>query len=223
MEILRHTERCSRLAALSAVTVLLLPVCTGCAQDQSATPEMYAYFYKDELVSLTPSRQLVALAETGDAFRTFVSEQGLERDPLSDHAALRAHNLGLYRRVNLSAEEAVQFDPQAELQRYVETTTAEVQPVFEQGQSLLIPSDEIILGFAEPTTLEQAQAFAERQREAHGFVTVRPHRANTFIFVIDNPTNGRVYLVSQLLAGLDEVKFAEPNHIVLPLGTPRIR
>jgi len=183
---------------------------------------MYGYYYRGELVVLTASQQLVAVSEAGTAFRSFVSAQRLERDPLSDDLGLQARGLGLYRLSPAATEAAQRVDLQAELLRFAQTTPEEIQPVFEQGQALLIPANEIIVGFTAATTLEQARAFAAGQREAQGIVDVRAHRANSYIMVIDNPANGRVYVVSQFLAGLDEVAFAEPNHIVVPIEAPRI-
>ncbi len=80
----------------------------------------------------------------------------------------------------------------------------------------------IIVGFSAATTLQQAQGFAAEQGAAQGIVEVRAHRANSFIMVVDNPANGRVYQVSQFLSGLDGVEFAEPNHIIVPTREPRI-
>ena len=216
----RLTARVNGLTTFSLATFLLLPIGGSCAQDQSVTPVNYSYYYRGELISLTPSQRLVAVSETGAAFRAFASEQGLERDPLSEHSALRARNVGIYRRVS---DEVRSVDPQAELARLAETAPVEIQPVFEQGQSLLIPSNEIIVGFAGATTLEEAQRFAASQPEGTGIIEVRPQRRNSYIMVIDNPANGRVYLVSQLLTALREVEFAEPNHIVLPVEAPGIR
>jgi hypothetical protein len=103
---------------------------------------------------------------------------------------------------------------------FAETTDAMIQPVFEQGQALLIPGDEIIVGFKKDTTFDQAQEYLDPYVAEQGMVDMREHRKNTYILRISSPSDGRVYRVCQFFATLDEIKFAEPNHIVVFLNDP---
>ena len=217
----QRRSRRQRICHLVPLALLPFTVASVIAH-QAGAQETYGYYYKGELVTLTASPQFVAVSETGTAFRSFVATQRLERDPLSEHPGLQAHGLALYRLPAPAVEGAQRVDLRAELVRFAEATPEEIQPVFEQGQALLIPTNEIIVGFSAATTLQQVQDFAAGHRDAQGIVEVRAHRANSFIMVIDNPANGRVYQVSQFLSGLDGVEFAEPNHIVVPVEAPRI-
>jgi subtilisin family serine protease len=178
----------------------------------------YEYYYKGKLISLRPSRRLIAIDETGTAFRDFVKLHGLKRDPLSERGPLKKRNLGLY---GLPTPADKRIDLQTEIEKFAQTTAKQIQPVFEQGQALLIPSDEVIVGLKKPLGLAQAKSYFAPHAKSQGIVDVREHRKNTYILRIDNPSNGRVYQVSQFLAQQEGIDFAEPNHIVLFLGEPR--
>ena len=92
-----------------------------------------------------------------------------------------------------------------------------IQPVFEQGGALMIPSDEIIVGFKPPATLNWAEHYLAPFRNTQGIIGIREHGEDTYILKIDNPSDGRSYQVSQFLSRLSQVVFAEPNHIVIML------
>ena len=181
----------------------------------------YGYYYKGKLVSLRASKRLVAINETGTAFRGFVNVHGLKRDPMSERAPLKKRNLGLYSLPIPTSKTAKRIDLQVQMEGFAQTTREEIQPVFEQGQALLIPSDEVIVGFKKALDLTQATSYFAPHTKTQGIVEVREHRKNTYILRIDNPSNGRVYQVCQFLAKQEGIDFAEPNHIVLFLGEPR--
>ncbi len=207
---------------LYAVMSLLLPIGHGCAQQPPNKHVSYGYYYRGDLVSLTASERFVAGSEASAGFRGFVSDRGLERDPRSDQGALKAYDFGLYQLpVSPTATRQIVNLP-SEIERFAETTPEEIQPVFEEGQSLLIPSNEIIVGFSPAMSLEDAQEYFAPHRETQGILDVRAHRTNSYILTIDNPANGRVYGVSQFLFGLEEIEFAEPNHLVIPVEAPRL-
>jgi hypothetical protein len=184
---------------------------TGCPQ-QAATQVTYGYYYEGELITLTPSARMVALSESGSAFRDFANAQGLERDPLSDHPALRGRELGLYRLPSTS-----DIDLAAEMAEFAQASPEEIQPVFEQGSSLLIPSDEIIVRFEESVSLEEAREYFAPHETSQGIVDIREHRRGSYILRIDNAGSGRVYAVCQFIATLDGVASAEPNHTIVHL------
>ena len=181
----------------------------------------YGYYYKGRLVSLRASKRLVAINETGTAFRGFVSVHGLKRDPMSERAPLKKRNLGLYSLPIPTTKTDKGIDLRMQMEKFAQTTREEIQPVFEQGQALLIPSDEVIVGFKKAVDLTQAKSYFAPHAKTQGIVEVREHRRNTYILRIDNPSNGRVYQVCQFLAKREGIDFAEPNHIVLFLGEPK--
>jgi hypothetical protein len=187
-----------------------------------AENQKYGYYYKGTFISLTPSKQLIAISETGAAFGPFVEAQGLERHPLSIREPLRGLKLGLYRVPAPVRKTDKRIDLRVQMKEFARTTGEEIQPVFEQGQALLIPFNEVIVGFEAATSLEQARAYLAPYRKTQGIDEIRKHRKNSYIVTIDKPSNGRVYQVSQFLTGLDGIRFAEPNHIMLQLDEPSI-
>jgi hypothetical protein len=212
--------RISKIVALFCV-FLLGPLAT--AQNQSPPKDeeepipKYGYYYKGKFVALNPSKRLVAIDETAVFFSAFVKNNDLERDPLSDEPPLKGQNLKIYRSSPLKSKATVRIDLNEQMALFAHTMGGEIQPVFEQGRALLIPSDEIIVGFKEATSLNQAKEFLASYLIGQGIVEVREHRGNTFIVKINSPSDGRAYQVSQFLAKLDGVQFAEPNHIVVML------
>lgn len=205
---------------LYVVMLLLLPSGHGCAQPPVNKHVSYGYYYRGDFVSLTASERFVAGSEAGAGFRVFVRDRGLERDPRSDQGALKAFDFGLYQLPVSSSGQLMNLP--AEIERFAETTPEEIQPVFEQGQSLLIPSNEIIVGFSATMTLEGAEDYFAPHGKTLGILDVRAHRTDSYILTIDNPANGRVYGVSQFLFGLEEIEFAEPNHIIIPVEATRL-
>jgi hypothetical protein len=181
----------------------------------------YGYYYKGKLISLTPSNTLVAISEKGVAFKAFTRDAGFIRDPLSERKPLKERRLGLYRLPASKGKTEKQVDLQTQIKKFAEEREEEIQPVFEQGQALLIPGDEIIVGFKATVNLNQARAFMEPHTKELGIVEVRDHRKNAFILKISKPSNGRVYEICRSLSTLNGVHFAEPNHIIIFLRESR--
>ncbi|MGD9182249.1 MAG: hypothetical protein PVG15_12300, partial [Desulfobacterales bacterium] len=195
------------LAADSAP--LMVP--TGQGEDTSD----YSYYYKGRLVTLNLSQQLIAIKERKAIGIDSIQNFNLARSPLSDQKVLKRHGYILYHLQSPETETRSQTDFRAKLSAIRTAIDGEVQPVFEQGPALLIPSDEIVVGFREDATLEQAWKFFAPYMDSHGILAISAHRTNTFILKIDNPSNGRVYPLSQIFSRLDEIGFAEPNHIIV--------
>jgi len=191
------------------------------AQTQASMVEIdkacskYAYYYKDRLIVLNANKRLIAIEETGVSFSAFVNSNQLKRDPLSDQAPLINRNLGLYRLPTVKKKASDHSDFNPSMEAFAETTHEVIQPVFEQGDALMIPSDEVVIGLKEATNLGQAREYFGSYRDAHGISVVREARKSTYILKIQNPSNGRVYKVCQRLSKLDKVSFAEPNHIIV--------
>ena len=175
----------------------------------------YSYYYKGRLVTLNLSQQLIAIKERKAIGIDSMKNFNLARSPLSDQKVLKRHGYILYHLQSSQTETQNHTDFKAQLSAIRTTIDGEIQPVFEQGPALLIPSDEIVVGFREDATLEQARVFFGPYMDSHGILAIRAHRENTFILQIDNPSNGRIYPLSKIFARLDEIRFAEPNHIIV--------
>lgn len=211
-------HRKGKLFVMLSLLCVLCWALPGIAQDQINSK--YGYYYKDQLITLNPSERLVAIKEIGIFVDEFIKEKGLKRDPLSERVALKRHNLGLYRLPVLKSKATTQVDLNMSIESILETASQGSQPVFEQGQALFIPYDEVIVGFKEDTTLDQARENLEPYLKEQGIVGFRKHQKNIYILTINNPSKGRVSEVSQFLAQLDKVQFAEPNHIIIILDNP---
>jgi len=110
----------------------------------------YGYYYKDSLIILNPSKSLLAIEDTGanGSLSAITRDQGLIRDPLSDRGSLKNKGLALYR-MPAQAKRKITAQPNltSTIQSFAQSTDRIIQPVFEQGPALLIPSDEVIVGF----------------------------------------------------------------------------
>jgi hypothetical protein len=175
----------------------------------------YSYYYKGRLVTLNLSQQLIAIKERKAIGIDSMKNFNLARSPLSDQKVLKRHGYILYHLQSSQTETQNHTDFKAQLSAIRTTIDGEIQPVFEQGPALLIPSDEIVVGFREDATLEQAWEFFAPYMDSHGILAIRAHRKNTFILQIDNPSNGRIYPLSKIFSRLNEIRFAEPNHIIV--------
>lgn len=177
----------------------------------------YAYYYKGELVVLNPSTTLIAIEDTGSngSSSDFASTKNLKKDSLSENSVLKKKGVAIYRKAINKKDKSEQSSMASTLQSFSEATNQIIQPVFEQGTTILIPSDEIIVGFKNISSISEAREYLEANIDEKDIIELREHRKNTFILKIDKPTNGRVYSVCQFLTGLGEISFAEPNHIVV--------
>ncbi len=207
-----------------AVYFAILPI--GNTQHQPGTTtsasSKYGYYYKGQYIPLNPSKELIVISEAGVTFSPFARTQGLERDYLSDRKQLKDSKLGLYRLPTPTSKTERRMSLRPQMEHFALSAGEEIQPVFEQGQSLLIPSNEVIVRFKGTLTIAQVRTYFEPYQKTQGIVEVIAHRKNTYVLRIDNPSNGRVYQVCQFLIGLDEIDFAEPNHIVILLDVPII-
>jgi subtilisin family serine protease len=190
------------------------PLTVPTGQGDDDTPD-YSYYYKGRLVKLNLSRQLIAIKEKKAMGINFMNDLNLARSPLSDQEDLKHQGYTLYHLQSFKTENQNRTDFRAQFSAIRAAIDGEIQPVFEQGPALLIPSDEMVVGFREDATLEQAWEYFAPYMDSHGILVIRAHRKNTFILQIDNPSNGRVYPLSKIFSLLDEIRFAEPNHIIV--------
>jgi hypothetical protein len=180
----------------------------------------YGYEYKGKFITLHPSKRFVAISEKGDKFKAFVNKRRLIRDPLSERSVLKQHKFGLYRVPGPTKKDKKQITVQSQIKQFYAETGEVIQPVFEQGQALLIPSDELILGFDGTVSLDQARGYIEPHMNKQGILKLRKLRNNTFILSISQPANGRVYQVCHYFSKFEDINFAEPNHLVVFLSEP---
>lgn len=199
----------------------LLVVNLGVAQ-QGSKEERYSYYYKGSLISLNPSKRFIAIEEGVPRFSSFVKNNQLVKDPLSERASLKNRSLGLYRAPVPKGKKERKIDLRSRIPVFSDTTGGIAQPVFEQGETLLIPTDEVIAGFKNEITLPEVQAYLAPYLNSLRILEIREHRVNTFILKIDNPSNGRAFEVARQLSALDQISFSEPNHIVIMLGNTRL-
>jgi len=209
----RHGRGVWSHVLLGAAVVCSLCLSPLYGQGQEAA--RYAYNYKGTQVVLVASTRLLAMEEGGLGFSEFITENGLVRDKRSDHHALAGKGLGLYRVREIKKEAALRLDLPERTRSFSERAGRVWQPVFEQGSAILIPSDEVVVGFKASTTLPQASDYLLREAATQGIIDVRPHRKNTFLIRIDAPSNARSFLVSQFLSRLNAVAFAEPNETAI--------
>lgn len=180
----------------------------------------YGYEYKGKFIALNASERFVAISERGVKFKAYIIINRLIRHPLSERTALKQHKFGLYKLPKLRKKDNKEASIQSKIKQFHAETGEVIQPVFEQGQALLIPSDELILGFDGTVSLDKARDYIKPYMEKQGILKLREHRKNTFILSIDQPSNGRVYQVCRYLSKLEDVDFAEPNHIIVFLFEP---
>lgn len=188
----------------------------GQSVDSTATNTAYGYYYKGKMVVMNQSTTLIAVESNETSFAANAKAYGLQRNPLSDHKALKQRGIGVYNRIPSKTKASPQTNIHALIKDLMQTTRV-VQPVFEQGEALLIPTDEIIVGFKQPTSLEEAKRYLDQQAKSQGIINVAVHRRNAFIVKINHPTNGRSFAVCQILVQLEKIRFAEPNQVMILL------
>ncbi len=184
--------------------------------------KQYGYYYKDRFIVLNPSPKLIALEGNVPSINTVAATSGLVRDELSDEHAIKSKGMGIYRLNVQEAKSRQRIDLSTRIPSLLEKTEGMVQPVFEQGGTILIPWDEVIVAFKESTSLEQAQAFFGPYLASQGIEEIKAHRRNSFILRINDPSDGRIYAVAQYFALIDQIRFAEPNHIFLRQKAPKL-
>lgn len=190
------------------------------AQDNSTSSRQtdgaeFSYVYKGRAVNLTPSKRYVAIAEGGTKYRSFIKSHGLEREALSDAPEFKLHGYGLYRLSSRTITQDKSTKLLQQLDIFSKTSGVTVQPVFEQGDVLMIPSDRLIVRFNDDIELEKAKNFLLQFSGSHGIVDVKSLRKNTFAVSINKAARGRVFEVSTFLAKQQPLRYAEPDLIIL--------
>ncbi len=178
----------------------------------------YSYTYKGKTITLVPSEELFAVEEEqgGGNLESFAVAEGF--DELKDDKQ-PSQKFRIFRRSSQETAFSGDSNMESVLSR-APHVGQEVQPVFEQGGALLIPTDKLIVGFTNPTTLSQAKAKLEPLKESLKIKAIENHRKNSFSVTFEDASHGRVYDVTKKLSALSGVEFAEPDHVVVFLNDP---
>lgn len=189
------------------------------AQDNSASSRKsdgaaFSYIYKGRAVNMTPSKRYVAISERGTKYRSFIKSHGLEREILSDAPEFKLHGYALYRLSSQKITQDKSLKLLQQLDTFSKTSGETVQPVFEQGDVLMIPSDRLIVAFNDDIALEKAKTFLLQFSGSHGITDVKPLRKNTFAVSINKAARGRVFEVSGFLAKQQQLRYAEPDLLI---------
>jgi subtilisin family serine protease len=198
------------LALLLTGVLLAIPVPLAA---QGGTTPKYSYFYQGRLITLTPSRELVAIDERQAAGLAAARKYGLRRDELSERAAFANHGLGLYR-VPPPAGKGLPGLNAASVAAAAPVEGSHAVPVFEAGMSLLIPGEGVLVGPGPGIDPETLRRQLEAQRAAYGLREVRRLGPALLEAVVANPADGSVFPVSRALSRVAGVRYAEPNLIV---------
>ena len=204
------------------LTWLIFPFKNALSQSETDFKTQYSYRYHDQLIVLKPSESLVAVKADDPALTAFSTTNNWRKDPLSETDALRTHDFAIFRTPQADAKgiNPTQVAPLAAPLAAAEAGIP-AQPVFEQGDSLLIPADELIVAFDREITADEAKAFLDRNAAGQGLLDLHLLMPKTYIVKLSAPENGRVFTVSRNLAALPGITYAEPNFVVVPLYEPR--
>ena len=156
MKSTRYSAQVMRLVAVWLMCGLIVTAIGWAGAESSAK---YGYFYKNEFVELVPSSKYVALAGNVPSMQSKAADSGLVRDPLSDRHPVKSRGLGIYRLPAAETKTKSRADVSARIPQLLEHDLDYVQPVFEQGGAILIPSDEVIIGFKAPRSLRRPKPF----------------------------------------------------------------
>ena len=207
--------RVTTLALLSAVAALVVQQVAGQVRDSP-----YSYFFEGRLVVLEASPDLIAVRADAPE-PPAVEGARWQRDRLSERGALRDTGFVLYRLRAEAVKNKARNAPTRSAVALARDAGVALQPVFELGGAVKIPSDEVIVAFAAETDLAAAES-ALGARGDLGVLGVRPLMKNTFIVTISSADDGRAFAVSRDLSLVPGVAYAEPNFVVVMHPAPPV-
>lgn len=82
---------------VKCLIMVCIVLCGRLALARESKEVDYTYYYKGSLVSLTPSKRLIALEEKVSNFSSIVKDHQLVKDTLSEKDAIKYKSLGHYR------------------------------------------------------------------------------------------------------------------------------
>ncbi|MCD6291872.1 MAG: S8 family serine peptidase, partial [Deltaproteobacteria bacterium] len=180
----------------------------------------YQYIYNGKPVILHASPHLLIVDSSNNTKglqKKDLQAIGLILDPLSHKTGLRSKGFKLYRRATRQAAGKRDKSLKNLVQKQFSDGDVVTQPVFEQGQALLIPTAEIIVGFDNVKMIDQQEELLAPVIKAQGIKNLKALNDKSLLLTIDNPGDGRCYQVCRRLAKIPGVAFAEPNHLVVML------
>ena len=207
--------RVTTLALLPAVAALVVQQAAGHAQESP-----YSYFFEGRLVVLEASPDLVAVRADAPE-PPAVEGASWRRDRLSERGALRDTGFVLYRLGADAAKNTEVKAPRRSATALARDAGVALQPVFELGGAVKIPSDEVIVAFAAETDFVAAES-ALGARGDLGVLGLRPLMKNTFVVTISGADDGRAFAVSRDLSLIPGVAYAEPNFVVVMNPAPPV-
>ena len=159
-------------------------------------------------VNLNVSQRFIAVSVNDEA--TIQSRFGLVRDPISERSEFQRTSYVVMRWPDTQKTSLITMTSILDALLFSGLQT-NCQPVYEQGPTLLIPSDGIIVGFNSPKDLKGAKKSS--LLNLAGVHVERHLRKNVFIVRLDEFALGRALAVSREISRLPEVAFAEPDFI----------
>lgn len=174
----------------------------------------FSYTYRGKKINLTPRADMVAIFEGGQDAVFNPEAVSLDKD-IRRLSNVRVDDEIDYGVFGLNHDSMADTWSLNEIGRRTERV---VQPVFSRGQALLIPNNEIIVGFPKDQKYdieevkERMSAFTDEQK----IIGVYAHRRNSFRIKIDDASRGRSYAVAKFLtSNVEGTEFVEPCHNVL--------
>ena len=181
----------------------------------------YSYISGKKKITLNPSPNLLVVDDRNSTRKEIhsksLAEIGIILDPLSQKTGLKKNGLKIYRRPKTSPN-SQQKGFKSLVKDQLNDENIITQPVFEQGEALLIPGAEIIVTFKSALDIELQQQLIVPLKKELGIIKVQAVGGNSLLLTIDRPDDGRCYQVCRKLAQLDTIANAEPNHLIIMLS-----
>lgn len=171
-------------------------------------------------IQASPLYSAVLMPDTKEDKGLATPPEGLELDPRGNRPDLIERGLTLFRVPNTVAPRGLDKPPQTDAWQAALGSGLPVQPVFEHGAALRIPSDEVLVGFDPSTTLEDAKRLLSSTWDDLDAQELREFRPGTFVCKLRKATTGRVFEASRMLLEVAGVRWAEPSFINIHLETP---
>ncbi len=186
----------------------------------------YSYISGQKKITLNPSSNLLLVDDSNSTKKEFhsksLAEIGIILDPLSQKTGLKKSGLKLYRRTK-SASDRREKGFKSLVKDKLNDENIITQPVFEQGEALLIPGAEIIVTFKGAADIEQQLQLLNPLKKELGISNIQAAGGNSLLLTIDQPDDGRCYQVCRKLTQLNKVASAEPNHLIIMLSDQESR
>ena len=215
------------LACLLILTVFLIAADWNlCVAGVSPDKNRYSYRAGTKQINLNPSPNLVVVDSSKSAKKDLhtrsLAEIGIVLDPLSRQKALADRGLKLYRKTESSPDNH-EKGLKSLVKDRLDDANVITQPVFEQGEVLLIPGAEIIVRCKKNQDTKQQRSFLNSLKTDLGISRIQATGSGSFLLTINHPDDGRCYQVCRKLIQLAPIADAEPNHLIITLDDQKSR